>query len=296
MQELLKFAARRAFIPVALAVLAGIAAPLSATSAADEIKTFPITRWLSDGSGTAKQTKGKVTIEATLLQAINEYDFPQVFAFTQDDLRAAKVISQDSLDLGVAKFFHPDATGKTWVNILGSPDGKKIIATFWIKVRNDTDHIINFSKDSKMFVQITGLDEPVGPVKDLSAQVFPSLVRWEKEFEETRDKGFLSVAYPVGFAAKLFDWRFGRWQEASFQNKDILPGFSASGLILFSTALDTAQTEDVALMLYEVPTDTDAAGAITARSRFTFRFARSETKAWWNKDTGRAQFGDPPKQ
>ena len=44
-------------------------------------------------------------------------------------------------------------------------------------------------------------------------------------------------------------------------------------------------------MIYEVPTDTDEAGAIKARSRFTFRYQREPRECWADSATKRAKCG-----
>jgi hypothetical protein len=63
-----------------------------------------------------------------------------------------------------------------------------------------------------------------------------------------------------------------RWHTNTNQS-----GFPSDGKVLANGCDNPAgyrRTYPVALLLYEVPTETDAAGAVTARSRFTFRFSR----------------------
>lgn len=286
----------RRSLSVAVTVCMGAALLLGGSARAEEVKKVPSFRYVANGSPTITQTKGKVTVEATLISE-NAYDFPQIFAFDDGALEASGAKTKGSFDVNVWRWFPADVTKKHWVNVFSHPNAYPAVAAFWIKVRNETDHIINFSKDAKMFVQVTGMNEPAGPIKDLTAQLYPTIIAWEKDFEQTRRKGFLDVSYPIGFAATLFDWRFGRWQEQGFANKDVLPGFSAAGLMLFAAVIDPKTAEDVSLMLYEVPTETDAAGAVTARSRFTFRFEREPRVCWLDRETMRGKCGpaDPAK-
>ena len=253
-------------------------------------------KWVADEASASSQTKGKVTIEVTPLDGSNFYDFPQIFAFTDEEINtAAGQGDKKVFDLNVMAYYPQDKAKLRWLPMLSDPNGTRRLAAFWVKVKNDTDHIINFGKDAKVYLQVSDAPEPVQPVRDLKMEIYTKLLAWEVVFEENRKKGFLlDLKYPVGLAAGMFDYRFGRWQELGFQNKDTLPGLGSSGLLIFDVKLEEKANNDMTLLFYEVPTDTSPSGEITARSRFNFKYHRQPIKEWFNRETMHWVVGDPP--
>ena len=51
-----------------------------------------------------------------------------------------------------------------------------------------------------------------------------------------RKKGLLHFTYPVGLGAAVFMYKFHDWDTANCLRKEVLPGFSASGMALFPVA------------------------------------------------------------
>ncbi len=248
-----------------------------------------------DDPANAVQTRGKVTLEVKAIGLY--YDFPHIFGFSDEEISQIQGYGGNKVvDLNVFAYYPKDkATGKRYLMLLKSPDAERFFPAFWIKLRNDTDHIINFSKDAKVYFQAPGSEEPVPPVTDLLMDVDTKLLAWEAHFQQTRKKGLLDIPYPVGLAAGAFNYRFGRWQESGFQNKEVLPGMSASGLMIFGSVIEkTAANQEASLLFYEVPTETNAAGEVTVKSRFVFKYRAQLVKEWLDREAGRWKVGEPP--
>ena len=246
-----------------------------------------------------RQTIGDVTIEVESL--IREgYQYPEIFAFTKADLDAAqqvwKQITGDPNSAIKNTFVYPtDNDGLKWVDILGHPGGEMSLAAFMVKVENNTDHILNFSKDAKVYFKDGTSDEPVAPLGSLD-----SMTQWlhgmEKDFDSDRKKGLLSIDFPFGITPSLFKVRFGGTGMSTFVDKDVLPGFSAKGVLLFPKTLGKSAdtSNEIEVLFFEVPAATNEAGEITNRARATFRFRQIPLRLWFDAESKRWVQGDPP--
>jgi len=297
---------RSPFVRIALLGLLGLTTLFLATNAKAGKKkvkppqTVESFRYVYSGEGEPKQDIGKITIETKSLINQDE-DYPEIFAFTDEEFAAAdgiwKQLSGNPAATISNKFLYPkDKTvGKHWVNILGHPGGEMALAAFWVKVTNNTDHILNFSKDSKLYFKDGLHEEPIKPMASYDAMV-QWLITMEKDYDQNRKKGLLSLGFPFGLSPSLFMMRFGRTGDTGFVNKDVLPGFGASGLLLFPATLGKAvsSSNEIEVLFYEVPSETNTAGDITARSRCAFKFKQVPVKFWFDKDQSHWTEGEPP--
>lgn len=256
-------------------------------------------RYVPVPEGGNRQTIGQVTIEVqSLIQESQKY--PEIYSFTDADLDAAqavwKQITGDPNAMIKNTFVYPtDKEGRKWIDILGHPSGEMSLAAFLVKVENNTDHILNFSKDAKIYFKDGLTDEPVAPIVSLDA-----MTRWllemEKDFDATRKKGIISMEFPFGISPSLFKVRFGGAGMSTFVDKDVLPGFSAKGLLLFPKTLGKGleASKEIEVLFFEVPAEANKAGEITSRSRATFRFQQVPVKLWFDQEARRWVEGEPP--
>lgn len=233
-------------------------------------------------------------------------DYPDLFAFSRMDLdmAAAMWAAQGGEPMSIPGVLKKDGNDRYWVNILGDPMCATGFAAFFVRVKNNTDHILNFAKDAKVYLKPQNAREPMPPAKtqqDYTA-IQRALAEMDVAYENSRGKsalgGILGIktnSYPVGISPALFAMRWGMSTNTNmdFINSDVLPGFEGGGILLFPSLID-ASTTTVDLMMFEVPTGTDAAGQITQRSRFTFKFRPVVQKEWFHDQLKTWVAGEPP--
>lgn len=277
-------------------VLAGKKKKTKKKKAPKIVETF---RYVPAVEGGDRQEIGDIAIEVQSL--INESEnMPEIFAFSEADIDAAQIawkqITGDpTAEIKNTYMYPTDRDGNKWINILGHPGGEMALPAFLVKVKNNTDHILNFSKDAKVYFKDGLSDEPVAPLVGLDGMT-QWLLAMEQDFDANRKKGILSFNYPMGITPSLFRVRFGGTGMSTFVDKDALPGFGASGLLLFPSTLGKAEgaSQEIEVLFFEVPSETNEAGEITKRSRMTFTFKQVPVKYWYDKQTKRWIEGEPP--
>ena len=251
----------------------------------------------SQETSPSRQAKGDVEIECVSLLT-SAYDFPDVFSITGNDLKAIRTAlkqaapeSKDTPLENTEMYYAPDAQGRMWINTLGSPDGKRAVFGFKVKVRNNTKHIIKMS-DVRVYLKMPDREEPVAPASDLMTYG-KWILEAEQTFEQNRKKGLMGAIfkYPVGLSTAVFAYKFPNWDTANLMKKEVLPGFSASGYVLFPVE---SGSPDVSVLFFEVPNKTDDAGTVSGRENFEFAYKKIDQKYWYNKDDKIWHRGDPP--
>lgn len=251
----------------------------------------------------SKQAKGDIEIELKcLLDRDTPYGHPDVFSFTDEELEAIRADVRQKLGRpadyeplkNAEKWFPKDKDGRHWVNVFGSPDGKNNVFAFKVKVRNNTGHIIKMN-DVRVYMAVPGQEEPIAPANDL-VMYGRWILEQEEAYENSRKKGILlDVPYPAGIATAVFLHKFPNWDTANAMKKEVLPGFSASGFLLFpvATARETG-FDEVSVLFFEVPNKTDAAGTVVGRENFEFKYKKAMEPTWWDDSQKRWVYGDPP--
>lgn len=288
------------FVSVCLVVAIGatlIAPPSALAAKKPKYQVVEGFEYPSQETSPSRQTKGDVEIECVSLLT-SAYDFPDVFSITANDLQAIRTAlkqaapgSKDTPLENAERYYAPDAQGRMWVNPLGSPDGKRALFGFKVKVRNNTKHIIKMS-DVRVYLKMPDRDEPVAPANDLLTYG-KWILEAEQTFEQNRKKGIMDAIfnYPVGFSTAVFAYKFPNWDTANLMKKEVLPGFSSSGYVLFPVE---SGSPDVSVLFFEVPDKTDDAGAVTGRENFEFAYKKIDQKYWYDKNEKLWKRGDPP--
>ena len=240
------------------------------------------------------QTKNGMTIELEPLTPTNTYKHPELFAFDWDDIPEAF-----SSGIGVKSMFPPGPQGKSWQYTFGFD--KNFLVAFKVNITNNTDHILRMS-DSRIYLRIEG-EEPIAavtkfgdatPLKDEKGGVINiksayegdgSLIHWityyEKLWDDTRKKGLISLAYPVGITSQVINSNKKNYRLINAFDKEILPGDSYSGILLFPALISW---DKVNVKFYDIITKTDPAGNPLEKTTFDFECKYNEKQLWYDRE------------
>lgn len=252
-----------------------------------------------------ESTISNVTINVEPLSPSKTYNFPELFTFDYDQLPSA--MRTMNVDLN----FPADLNGKRWCYTFGA--GRFLLTAFKIKITNNTPHILRM-KDARIYLIVEG-EDPIAAVTKVgnpqlytvgekaNKKVLPksaidgdeSLIHWvtyfEEMYEKERPKGFLSLAYPIGIASQVISQNMKSYKLINDVSKEILPGFSYSGILLFPYIVSKPK---VKLAFYDITTKTDAAGNPIEKAKFEFPLKLETVNMWFDDLQKKWKIGNPP--
>ena len=112
--------------------------------------------------------------------------------------------------------------------------------------------------------------------------------QWKKTLVKVGDMPQL----PQGFYRSIINGHRGAYKLINDVSKEILPGFTYEGLLVFPTA--PAVHGEAKLAFYDITTKTDAAGNAIEKTRFEFPLESQRITMWFDRAGNRWQAGVPP--
>ncbi len=292
------------FMFLYLFMLLSVLLYLTSCGGSKKIATFSFDEYALTNPQNISKTISNVTIEVDPLSPSKIYDYPELFSFNYDDLPEALQT------LNLSSYYPPDLNGKRWCWTFGT--GRFLLAAFKIKITNKTPHILRM-KDARIYLVVDG-EDPIKAVTFLGnpqlyrvgeqgESVLPksaidgdeSLIHWvtyfEEQYEKERPKGLLSMTYPIGLASQVIAFNKNAYKLINDVNKEILPDFSYSGILLFPHIISK---KNVKLAFYDITTKTDAAGNPIEKAKFEFPLKLESVNMWYDDMQKKWKVGNPP--
>jgi len=258
------------------------------------------------------QTKNGLSVEVIPLHPGVIYDYPELFSWD-----ISKMPSEWNTNL---KSYYPAASdGMRYEYPLRA--GDQYLNVFRIKITNNTDHILKMS-DARIVLRVEG-EDPIKPVthfgdatlvdvtpagtsslkmRDLIPKAvvdrdYESLVNavtkiWY-DWDQNRKTGILSFKFPIGFPSQILVQNKKAFRLINDVDVEIFPDDSYTGILLFPHIL---KEDEVSIWLYNFATKTDAAGIVTEKSNFDFKFSLTEGTSYFDRDSQKWVPGDPPQK
>lgn len=247
----------------------------------------------------ATQTKGDVTITLKPLKPSSMYEEPDLFSFSKDK------ITGNYSGLAISSFFPEDYQKTSWCYTFGISGD--VVAAYKVKIKNGTPHILRM-KDARIYLMSDGQDpiaafNVLGNTTLVQAMVGKNqvllpksyvdgdqsfidwLTREEENYERTRKKGFISTAYPIGFASQVVAQNIRSYKFITDVSREILPNTTFDGILLFpiySSALSNAK-----VMFYDIVTKTDNAGNPVEKVSFEYPITPVDQQMWFDSEQER---------
>jgi len=257
----------------------------------------------------ATQSRGSIEISVEPLKPSAIYQHPDLFLFSTQRLTG----NFSSLTLNT--YYPEDYQKNRWCFTL-SP-GNNLLVAYKVRIRNGTSHILRM-RDARIYLMIEGLD----PIPAATLLGNPTLVqtsvgqdrmllpksyiqgdgslidqttREEEEYERTRPKSILSLAYPIGLASQVIAQNLKAYKLVNDVSREILPGTVLDGLLVFPVYAGSIRLAK--LMFYDITTKTDAAGNPTEKVTFEFPIRTSDQQMWFDtRQERRWKIGVPPSE
>jgi hypothetical protein len=224
------------------------------------------------------QAKSDVEISLKMIGLTDLYSYPDLFSVNLDAYTRSHGVG------GWTAFFPKGPQGMSWSSPLSTYNGGEQMVVAKVRVRNSTSHILRMS-DARIYLVVEGHDPvPALPSPD-------SLIRRTFYFEQATNywyehlpHGLISInrQIPQGFYAWIVDSHRDSYRLINDLSKEILPGSSLTGLLVFPAIILGPQSARITF--FDVATKTDAAGNTTEKSQFDFALAPRLVGMWWDRD------------
>ena len=259
---------------------------------------------------TLSQTKEKVTVKISPINAWDVKDYPELFFFQFETLNQRFLQNKQFTKKAIDYYFPPDKDDRYWCYTFGT------LPEFKVSIMNETGHILRM-KDARLYLVM----EDQEPVAALSQQGQPQLVKtkillagkektvhisesfnardaslldyitrletsYYESFKEDRKKlkkGERIPDYPFGLMAGVYRKNFIKYKLINDIGREVLPGFSLTGILCFPYSLKLGQKFKI--MFYDVTTETDAAGNPTKKTQFEFGFTYNPKFVMFDSDS-----------
>lgn len=278
---------------------------LASCASSSKLQTRQVPEYVVTPAAQANQSKSDVTVEVEVLKPSAAYDHPELFAFDIEEL------PESHHTFATEKMFPEDDQGRSWCYTFGF--GERFLTAMQVKVTNNTDHILRMG-DSRIYLVPEG-ESPIAAVTELGnarlvgvtqgddttylpksfveqdESLTTVLTTFEREWDKNRDKGLISLSYPLGFASLVVDQNRAQYKLINDLSVEILPNFSEEGILLFPTLVSWPEAR---LMFYDITTKTDAAGNPVEKTSFEFPLALEDVDMWYDKEEKRWKKGLPP--
>ena len=220
------------------------------------------------------KTISSVTIELEPISLKVIYDYPELFKVPQSFFEVE--------GWSLAKYIlSRDYENNNWYYIFANEQSG--LSPFKVKITNNTEHIIKMS-DARIYLLEGDRDpyEAIGKIDELRDWV---------SYVESKNINF-PESY-AGMASSLIKAHSRDYKLINDIDREILPGFSYGGLLVFPT-IPKAEPKDVKVVFYNITTKTDAAGNPSEKAMFEFPLTNKITNFHFDPDTKRWKEGLPP--
>lgn len=242
------------------------------------------------------QSKGNVEISLTSLNPSSTYDYPELFSFVAEN------ITGNYSTYTVNSMFPKDYQKTNWLYTFGP--GNNNLVVYQVKLKNSTDHILRM-KDARVYLIIDNQD-PIAAIIALGNPTLVSvlqgkeqvqrpksfvdgdgsLIHWvtkeEEDFERTREKGLISVSYPIGLCSQVIYQNMRNYKLVNDVAREILPGTSFEGILVFPAYISDFNIAKISF--YDITTKTDAAGNPIEKTAFEFPIKSIDQQMWFDKE------------
>ena len=230
--------------------------------------------------------KEKVKISLRVIRFYDLEDFPELFSFQIDDIM--KYFSEPML-----REVYPIAKdGKCWEHPFSIPYGEDHLQIFKVKIQNETNHIIRL-KDSRVFLRKYQA-EPLQAFYEVQ-ELINEADKYEKatnNYLYDKEKGSALAPYiPNGFFKAFVNYKLKYFSLINDVNKEILPGLTSDGLLIFPSIEITDQP--ITISFYDIITKTDEAGKPTERSQYDFYLVRKDVDLLYDNEKGLCKLIQP---
>lgn len=236
---------------------------------------------------TQSEKRSDIEISVTTIRPADIYSYPNLFSFSVNE----------SADYFLKQQYPVGPSGRSWEFPFMSPDGKVSLLLAWVKLTNGTEHILRM-RDARVYLITEGYD----PLPAFSAmeELYRAADGFEQEanqklaaqWKKTMVKVGEMPQLPQGFYRGIINAHQGAYKLINDVGKEILPGFTYEGLLVFPTA-PTVQGQ-ARLAFYDITTKTDAAGNPVEKTRFEFPLETQHVTMWYDRAGKRWQAGMPP--
>jgi hypothetical protein len=218
------------------------------------------------------QTKEGIEITLRSFNVLDTYSFPEMFLIDENIN-----YNTQTTDYSSYKMYYPkDTSGKRWIYTYNI-DGNNQLVAFKVKIVNNTDHILRMG-DARIYLIVTG-EDPINAITDLDT--FKS---WATRFEgNLKGRPGFSM-YPFGFASALIGANSRGYKLINDFSKEILPGFSYEGILLFPAIVSWDAAE---LSFFDVTTKVDSAGNPIEKATFKFEMKKEDKVFNFDADSKR---------
>lgn len=218
------------------------------------------------------QTKEGIEISLRSFNILDTYDFPDMFMIDEN-----RNYNTQTTDYSSYKMYYPkDSSGQRWLYTFNI-DGNNQLVAYKVKIVNNTDHILRMG-DARIYLIVEG-EDPLAAITDLNT--FKS---WATKFEGNL-KGKPNFAmYPFGFASALIEANSKGYKLINDLSKEILPGFSYEGILLFPAIVSWDEAE---LNFFDITTKVDSAGNPIEKATFKFEMIKEDKVFGFNVDSKR---------
>lgn len=236
------------------------------------VVTFP--EYALDAGPAARETKEDVTINIEPLRISDIYNYPDLFGFRLQDFQWPADYPNP------ARRWPEGPQGLSWEYPFASGDGQEQLSLFWVRIDNNTDHILRM-KDARVYL-ITEQREPVPAVTSLE-----ELLGLADYFE-----GKQGYNVPSGFYRNLVMSHGPAYKLVNGLGTEVLPGFSFEGLLVFLVFPRTSPTATVSF--FDITTKVDNVGNPLEKTRFDFGLSLETMEMWYDSSQRMWKKGTPP--
>ena len=153
------------------------------------------------------------------------------------------------------------------------------------RIKNGTNHILRM-RDARVYLVVNGT-EPVAAYAQFADVLEQADRFWQQEVERS-----LIFTLPPDLPSAVLRSRRDAIKLVNDVGREILPGFEFEGLVVFPSL--PSISESVALSLFDITTQTDAAGNPTQKERFDFPIVLQDGSMWYDRSVKRWKAGAPP--
>ncbi len=214
--------------------------------------------------------KSNVIIDLTPISIAETYDYPEYFEISPSLFNGAYEYT--------ASVFPKDLNGHQWYYMFERSNAGMTV--FKVRIINNTEHILRM-KDARIYL-IEDEREPLKAIGDIN-----ELKDWITSIENNDSWSY------AGFGARVIESNRRNYTLINDLNKEILPGFEYSGLLIFPTA-PKPESINVKVAFFDITTKTDVAGNVLEKTKFEFPITNKAIDLYFDKENKRWKEGLPP--
>lgn len=260
---------------------------LESCATSPQIPTLNFIQYGLEPGPNQSQTKSDIDINLKAIRISEIYQYPDLFSFNLDDYPQYKG------NIGLSLMYPKGPVGKQWEYPFATPDLTEQLLLCWVKIQNNTKHILRM-KDARIYLIVEGQE----PAAALST--FDELLRQTDYFQQAtnrylaRQGSLIKLEVPPGFYRSLLLSHKNYYRLINDLNKEILPGFTYEGLLVFPVVPTSYASAKISF--FDITTKTDAAGVPIEKTQFDFMLKPQNVQAWYDRKEHMWKGGTPPVQ